>query len=251
MVNPLPDRYLDIQLRFASTIAQRSEADLGDTVLWFTNFARRFGIGKPPMAATRPEWHHYAETLTGLGSPAEQLEWTIEFARDRPTNRAATSSTDVCAGPFSAEVTDAVVRCHFVSTDADDLSPLHPTKRARRKAELVAVFDQVRAAHPEATRVRGVSWLYNTSTYRSLFPPEHIATATRRADLHGFQGSSSWGQFLDHRGEVKHDRADVFVRRLAELDPDRPWLAFPTPTLEVDSPLSNFGPAWRNEAPSG
>ena len=170
-VSTLPDRYIEVQLAFASAMAQRTGEDIRDVVLRHTNFARRFGFGPPPAASTQPEWQQYADTLSGYGSFDEQLAWTIDFARRRPTNLAVAHPTSLNVGPFSADVSGSVVRTHFVPSDTDGLSPLHPAKRRRRAQELVELFDRVRDQHPDALSVRGVSWLYSTRTYQSLSLP--------------------------------------------------------------------------------
>lgn len=72
------------------------------------------------------------------------------------------------------------------------------------------------------------------------FPPTHIASATERTGVYHFQGSSSWGQFLDHRGGVKADLAARFVAAVDNYDGAAPWRLFPIPTLNVESPIEVF-----------
>ena len=95
--------------------------------------------------------------------------------------------------------------------------------------------------HPEVRRVHGASWLYSTRSYRAIFPPAHVATATLRTDVHRFQGSSAWGQFLDHRGGVKANLAKRFVAAVDGYDGTAPWTLFPLPTFDVESPIETFG----------
>ena len=58
--------------------------------------------------------------------------------------------------------------------------------------------------------------------------------------MYRFQGSSAWGQFLDHRGEVNADLASRFVAAVERYDGAAPWALFPIPTLIVESPIQVF-----------
>ena len=88
--------------------------------------------------------------------------------------------------------------------------------------------------------MRGTSWLYSTRSYCAVFPAVHIASATERTGVYQFQGSSAWGQFLDHRGGVKPDLAARFVAALDNYDGTAPWRLFPIPTRNVESPIEVF-----------
>jgi hypothetical protein len=87
--------------------------------------------------------------------------------------------------------------------------------------------------------VLGVSWLYHLPAYSSLFPPDYVAV--RRVVRGRFQSMSLWGQFLDHRGEVKPEMKGRFMRALAA----HPTLAdvdgcFPLQPLTVQAPVQAF-----------
>ena len=125
--------------------------------------------------------------------------------------------------------------------DTDDESPLHPEKLAERKRELHAVLSIARASNPELTHVVGGSWLYSTRSYAGLFPPAHVHSAAVRRNRETFRGMSHWGQFLDHRWQVRVDRADTFRERVQAWRGGDPCSLFPIDTLEVSSPLDVFG----------
>ncbi len=234
----LPEEYVEIQLRFADTAARTRRVPLADAVLQCTNLVRRFGLGDPRKAAANPEWQRYISTLTDGRPLAERVSWSMAFAA---TAAAAPSDPPLAkCGPFSSEVRGETLRIHFMPADDDGISPLHPSKRERRANELRTVVLDSLDARPDAGRAVGVSWLYTTDGYRSLFPPAHVATATARTGIFTFQGSSSWGQFLDHRGAVKQNLRTAFIDGLDRYDPDAPWLSFPIPTMVVDSPIDVF-----------
>ncbi len=133
------------------------------------------------------------------------------------------------------------VRIHFSSRDSEGgVGPLAGWKVSRRVAELAQMFGAIRAAHPVAETVRGGSWLYNLEAYRRLFPPEY-AEARHAPPRVGLNGTSSWGQLIDHLGAVKQDVAAVFLRNLRdELDPAAPWLVFPFRALITSAPIETF-----------
>ncbi len=236
---PLPRLYIEMQLLLAKSVADLELHDSADAVLLYTNLYRRLGLGHPDQAAESQEWWQYVSTLIGLNSIDEQVAWTRTFAADlKPAPRRHQDS--IISGPFFAEVVGELLRTHFAPVTGDETSPLHPSKRDDLRRDLRKVVAAARAAHPEIRRVRGTSWLYTTEGYRSLFPPAHIATARVRTGVFRFQGSSSWGQFLDHRGEVKPKLRDQFLADLEHFDGSEPWLLFPRPTIVVDSPIEVF-----------
>ncbi len=104
----------------------------------------------------------------------------------------------------------------------------------------MAVLAAARQAHPELDRVAGGSWLYSASSYRSLFPEEHIANAVVRRNRQTFRGMSHWGQFLDHLWNLRPERAEEFRRRCATWAGGDPCELFPIDTLEVSSPIAVF-----------
>jgi len=235
----LSREYVELQLRFAERFTILGLCDLEHAVLRYTTFFRRFGFGSPDAADTNDDWIRYSSTLVGLPTLAEQTAWTAEFAETLDAPSAAAHDKVRC-GPFSGEVCDGVLRTHFMPHDDDGLSPLDESKRERRRAELRTIVDMARDRHPGLVRVRGESWLYNTRSYRALFPPAHVATAHTRTGTTRFQGSSAWGQFLDHRGDVKASLRATFLTALDRFDGSEPWRVFPLPTLIVDSPIEVF-----------
>lgn len=241
-IQQLPGGYIAIQLRLAAAFTRLGHCDIEMGVLRYTNLFRRFGFGRPEVADANADWLRFTSTLAGLATLHEQVLWTERFAATVEPRSAAVHN-DMRSGPFSAEVVDGVLRTHFMRTDGDGISPLHPSKRERRRHDLGAVVTMARERHADITRVRGVSWLYTTQSYRSLFPPAHIATARVLTGTTRFQGSSSWGQFLDHRGGVKANLEGRFIAALERFDGSEPWRLFPLPTLVVDSPIEVFDDA--------
>ncbi len=200
--------YVDLQLRLVDRMVGLGLCGIDEAVLRYTNLARRFGI-EPQGAPNDDRWQRYVDQLQVLGSLQARVSWTVTFAST--VNQTTSPRSPISDGAFSAEIHDGVVRTHFLPSDHDGLSPLHPSRLASRRRELRAVVRRARTLHPEVHRIQGASWLYNTTSYRALFPPAHVRTAAVRTGMTRFQGSSSWGQFLDHRGGVKENLRQVFL----------------------------------------
>lgn len=55
-----------------------------------------------------------------------------------------------------------------------------------------------------------------------------------------FQGSSSWDQFLNYRGDVKLNLCRQFFENFNHLNVDNLWEIFSLPTLILKSPVQTF-----------
>lgn len=231
--------YFSLQLRFAELVSTTLGCPLANAVLLYTNFFRRFGLGHPDDAGSSTLWQTYSDKLGTLQSHEERLLWTQAMYTQSPADKVLTKQK--LFGCFGLELReDKIVRSHFFDNDRDGSSPLHEAKLGLRRQELKELFAYVKQTYPRAEEVWGVSWLYHTKAYQSLFPPAHLASGQILTGMTRFQGSSSWGQFLDYRGEVKPKLCKQFLENLNYLNVARPWEAFPLPTLILKSPIQTF-----------
>jgi hypothetical protein len=230
--------YFLVQLVFAQRLARLTPMGLAQACLRFTNFHRQFGLGRVSGDAAAGGWSRYAHGLEQRASTPEQLDWTVAFF----VNASPPTDTRPRFGCFSCDAPGAegILRIHFDNRDgADGVSPLAPQKSGRRISELRQMFRHVRAQHPDARRVRGSSWLYNTHAYRRLFPPEFAASLVE-PDQVRLDGTSSWGQLLDFRGRVKPIVRDQMLANLDGVDIAAPWRVFPLRALEALSEVESF-----------
>jgi len=102
------------------------------------------------------------------------------------------------------------------------------------------MFTYVQQTYAEARAVRGGSWLYHLEAYRRLFPPVYGESRAVQEGATHFQGTSSWGQFLDHREGVKPALRAQFLENLKKLDLQRLWEAFPLPACSAHAPIQAF-----------
>lgn len=238
----------EVQLRLAHRMADLTGAPLGEAVLRHTNFHRRFGLGRINTGVATA-WTTYAEALEGLASLADQVALTqATFIQAPPEALPGPGRTGFgCFACDNAVAPDGSVQIHFRNADADEGGgPLAAGKLARRKGEMAALVAHVRATRPEATHIRGRSWLYNLEAYRRVFPPDYGAARRPIGDEPvSLDGNSLWGQVIASDEGVRGAARDAIVAALPNLDPAAPWRAFPFAVLRTRAPLASFDAFYR------
>jgi hypothetical protein len=231
--------FFDLQLVFADRVSALSGLPFAPAVLDYTNLYIRFGCGRG-FDPTHPRWQEY---LAGLSNTDDRHGWTYKFfvSRSEPVVPPGHVATFGC---FSYSRLDGDrIRLHFHDGDRDGGSPLAVERCARRKAELAALFADVKRTTRNPSRVVGASWLYNLGAYRRLFPESYLATA--RTITRRFRHMPLWGQFLKRDGAVREDRARQFRERVGRqsslegLDH-----CFPFQVLELEAPVADFDRAY-------
>lgn len=227
--------FFDLQLRFAETVSSLAGLPLAQTVLAYTNFYIRFGLGRDVDPA-RAGWREY---LAGLQSANDRGEWTYRCYVTRPPGM---DSPPVVAtfGCFAyAWLDDDRIRLHFRNAEPHGRSPLGIERQGQRRADLAALFEHARRNRQQPRSVVGASWLYNLEAYRRLFPPAYLTTAHV---IHGrFQHMPLWGQFLDRRGELKEPSARRLLERLGrQTSLDTLDECFPLQVLRLEAPVREF-----------
>jgi len=232
--------YFDLQLRFAEAVAAAAALPLSEVLAQCTNFYRRFGLGRLQDAPLAPEWQKYTAHLLTLETHEQRVAWTQACFVQAPPERLPPDQR--LFGCFSCDPPDADgrVRIHFANRDHDGTGPLSRTKIATRRQELKAMFTYVQKTCANAKAVRGGSWLYHLEAYRRLFPPVYGASRKVLEGSARFQGTSSWGQFLDHREGVKPALRAQFLENLKQLDMHRLWEVFPLPACSAQAPMQAF-----------
>lgn len=233
--------YFDLQLRFAAAMAAAGGIPLARSVTANTNLHRRFGFGRIRDGQCAPAWETYLQKIAACGGHDERLEATCAFFLACPEEEMPPNET--VFGCFSFEPPDGrnAVRIHFGNrVGKDGAGPLARGNMPARRAELGEMFAHIRSAYPEAMLVRGGSWLYRTEAYRRLFPEDYVKTCAPAHGLMRFDGTSSWGQFLDWQGAVKPDLRDTFLRNLETLDPSCAEDTFPLPAMRAEASIAVF-----------
>jgi hypothetical protein len=206
-----------------------------------TNFQRRLGLGTPTDPPSRGLWIDLLKMINKASDHNARVNMVMSALSSLPPAVPEHISRGwPTVGAFSIEISGTIARTHFYSTDLDDTSPLHPTKLDVRRYELQTVLSIVRKAHPELDHVAGGSWLYTTSSYASLFPPEHTSTAVARRGVRTFRACRTGASSSTTDGKSAPICPTSFSVGSRPGTVDDPCALFPVSTLLVSSPLKVF-----------
>ncbi len=227
--------FFELQLSFAERVRGLSGVPLEVALFESTNLYVRLGLGRN-FDVANPGWQAY---LAGLREAGDVRSWTYQFyMRDAETRTAP--AVEATFGCFSYALPGGDhVRLHFQSAADGDRSSLQVEQRGRRRAELRALFEDLKPRVDPDIPVVGASWLYNLEAYRRLFPPDYVASA--RPIGRGLRSMALWGQFLDRFGQVRPVLAASFLKAVAETsDPANLSGCFPLQALTVRAPVRYF-----------
>ena len=233
--------YFEIQLLLARRMAELTGDPVGQMARTYTNLSHRLGQGAPLAGSPTAVWLAYEQALDAVPDLEDQVALTRQTFIEQP-EETIPAPGQTLFGCFAHEAPDSEgrVKMHFHNLDTDDAGgPLAAGKAGRRRADLAAMVANIRQVHPHATAIQGGSWLYNLEAYRRLFPADYIASRFA-PDTVRLTGTSTWGQLLDSRSEIRPDVRDALMANLNRLDPRAPWRAFPLRALRTSAPLTSF-----------
>jgi len=232
-ISPL-EAYLDLQLRFAERYCALTDVPVANAIGKCTNLRRRFGLWGP---AGDRAWAAFLQEIPSCAQHRDLLRLTLSAASAAPTVRQSPF------GCFSYDPggADRTLRLHFMPDPRHRRSsPLASSSTHERHAELRALFAEVRRQHPDVQQVLGFSWLYHTQAYTRLFPPAYVESLVPAEGPLHLNGSSIWGQVLNHRHQLKPGVADLVLDGLQPSTVDFPWRAFPLQPLVAYCSAEHF-----------
>jgi hypothetical protein len=238
----LSPEYVDLQVRFAERVSAVSGLPLKETLLKYTNFFRRMGMGAPGHVEPAQPWLDMVDGVDTLTHDA-RIERIFAALMARGDGAAVPLPGRTQFGCFACDRPDAdgMVHIHFGNrVKHPDVGPLHTSRIDERRAELKAMFSWLANEHPGTQRIDGGSWLYNLEAYRRLFPPAFAASRDPRNGPPYLHGLSSWGQFIDFRARIREDVRDRFLAALPDLDMAAPHRVFPYQVLFTTAPFALF-----------
>lgn len=231
----MPEDYFSLQLRFAQHYALAANVPFSRSISHCTNLRQRLNLGGPAGAK---RWNDFlAQVGASVESRSAVLSLCMELYAARP--RLAASRSFGC---FSFDPPDAggVLRIHFVPPETPTESPLASANIDGRIQELRALFSHVLRTERDVLSVRGVSWLYNLDAYKRLFPPAYAASVGPVSFPLHLSGSSTWGQVLNWRQELKPAMGRAVLARLPTMRVDAPWEIFPLQALTATAEIADF-----------
>ncbi|KQP45599.1 hypothetical protein [Pseudorhodoferax sp. Leaf274] len=231
----MPDSYFSLQLAFALRHAVQAQVPFEVAVARCTNLRRRLNLGGPSCVS---RWGEFLAEMRRLQSdPSALLATCVAFHDARPPAVPARSF-----GCFAYEPPNAagVLRMHFMPPAGASSSPLAAVNMAARRAELGEMFSHVLRNEKGVRSVLGVSWLYNLDAYKRLFPSAYVASVKKPWFPLHLNGSSTWGQVLDWRGQVKPEMRAALLSRLHLMDAEAPWIVFPLQAMAATCGVQAF-----------
>jgi hypothetical protein len=225
--------FFAFQIEIAQILARRFDLDIIDALFYYTTLTK--------TAFDSGSWEEYTAGLPASDDiAAYTYVWYLTHKAPEVTPETAYFLERPLFGCFYYTVRDTtVIRPHFLKNDAVG-SPLSRARMGNRLAELCAMFAHIRQHVPEATVVRGNSWLYNLEAYRRLYPPVYTALLPESAEDE-FQFLARWGQLFDRRWAVREPEGDRFRERVAALaDISDLRHCFPYQILQPRSPITSF-----------
>jgi hypothetical protein len=229
------EEYFSLQLSFAERYATVAQLPLGASIEHCTNLRRRMNLWG---LAGANRWNDFVARISDPEiERRDALSLCMRWYEARP--QLATVRSFGC---FSFDSPDAsgVLRIHFVPPETTSASPLACANTGARVQELCELFSHVCHEERGVLSVRGVSWLYNLEAYRRLFPRSYVMSIQAiKGPLH-LNGSSTWGQVLNWRQEVKPDMRDALLARMTTMTPETPWKVFPLQAMTATSDVAEF-----------
>lgn len=213
-VQTYPERYFEVQLLFAQKVAEVAQIPLAGAVLGYTALYKILGM-EGQFDAEHPDWRSYLQSLHGA---SQDTAWTYQTYLTRYAH--IPKFTDFPHwGCFAYDYLPErlAIRLHFSNQDTSAYGVLSHQRQAARMAELSAMFQHIRAEHPQAKLVYGGSWLYHWEAYRRLFPPAFGQSARIDPAQLNVQFRALWGQFLRHTWQVNEEVAGKFLQRVQRL----------------------------------
>ena len=201
--------FLGLQVRFAALVGERLGLALPESLGRITMVPSALGLNDGALAEefssrlVEEDPLDVAWDLYARGHPDEWEELGEEFHGHR------------LFGCFYHEAREGgVVRPHLVKNVRPGEGLLERSHEDRRRAELAAMFLDVRESAPDARAVRGNSWLYNLDAYRRLFPPAYTR-AMEETSEDEFGYLALWGQFYDRDWEPRPGPAAALLAAAA------------------------------------
>jgi hypothetical protein len=220
--NPeLPLAYFSLQLDYAKRAAQVLKIPIDQALMEFTSFWRR--IHNPLVLKTNkqewsfdpetPQWRELCYSINN-NQPADIVAHELYLK-----NNNGTETGKQYFGCFRYDFTpeadndQGVITIHFKNRDNSGEGPLSKERQKERHHDLKTMFEHISNNYPQATIVKGGSWLYNLDSYRRLFP-EIFTTGMTIEEIPFPRSSGIWGQFLDSNGKVNDHKKYNFLLKV-------------------------------------
>src|SRR5919199_4078997 len=150
--------FVALLLRFAERVAEVEGVPIDEALLTSTPLYLNFGL-TGSFSPQDPTWQEF---LAGYHAASQPVAWTHSFYLAHA--REYGESPFGCFS-YAHESETRTIRLHFGDGDASGAGPLSEERQQVRRAELTALFADVRREVPAAEAVSGGVGLYNPPAY--------------------------------------------------------------------------------------
>jgi hypothetical protein len=246
--------FFQLQFDFAKAIQEKTSEPLFDVIKAKTGLLRRKAFNyednrfvgfKEGVTEENIVDFAYSEYLKDLDKN------DLEPAEYHPGG----SRTFGCFSHFLEKDDSDTIEIHFQNNEFNKVGPLDKSKVELRKKELHDMLIDIKTKYPHVKNISGLSWLYNLTAYRRLFPTSYIGNL--EPDYHREQwkrGTTIWGQFFDSEYKLRQPIVEELLRKVRELpveiipegnkvvDLSRVFEGYDTGKTNLKPPLKTHGP---------
>jgi len=229
------EELLNLQLKFAKEIAERTGMDVLEAVKLYTGYLYKLNL--------KDFKHPELGFLDGVTVDNVVQSAFSNYYRLRLEKPHLFVETENYFGCFYYDYDEETktVTVHFTNTEQDPNSgPLSTDKLPQRQKDITDMLRHIKEHHPQAEHVEGGSWLYNLESYCRLFPKNYIAAKEPKNVEDQWHRLAVWGQFLDSNNRIKQDLADQFLAKAKEAPLDDLMAALPFHPLKVHGNINDF-----------
>jgi hypothetical protein len=232
---PFSAEYIEFQIRVLREIANKSGKP-------FVEISEQYGTIIHPYIWPDTENYIDMEKYSDEEIIAMVIEKERQYSAKQPPTKYHDGNRYGCFS-YMQNPNDGIVDIHFSNAEFDEKGPLQFANIEHRLHELHDMFAAIKREHPDATEVRGNSWLYNVDAYKRLFPDNYTSTLGEDLRDHSLATGRAWGQFADNKLGLKEDVAAQFLKNiqaLEEITPDSVRSALPYHILQALGSIEDF-----------
>ena len=216
----LPLRYFSLQLEFANKAARLLNLSLDQALMEFTSFWRR--IHDPFLLKINnaewsydmqtPQWQELCSRINNK-EPADKIAHELYIKNNNNTETGKQYFGCFRYDFIPSVANQGVIKIHFKNRDESSSGPLSKERTEARFNDLKRMFENISKNHPDATIVKGGSWLYNLDSYKRLFPK----TFTSNMEIEEIpypRTSGFWGQFINSERVINEQMESCFIKKI-------------------------------------
>lgn len=212
---PFSKEFIGLQTEVAREVSDRLNVPMSKVVDYYTSIFHTY---------LWPDSDNYIpiDEMDNVQISSTVHEKEVSYSQEQPMTEYNDYDRFGCFSYFAhtggtGEKLKGRIDIHFSNAEFDVTGPLDKEKIERRLHELKDMFTDIKKNFPEASFVRGDSWLYNIDAYTRLFPNEYVSQPMIDDSPEALTTGRVWGQFCDSHLELKKELGEQFLRNIRDL----------------------------------